>query len=53
MDKILLVIAGGSFLGLFALLSVLAISTGLIFQGALIGALGLMFGGVILAMLAD
>jgi len=25
----------------------------MIFQGALIGALGLMFGGVILAMLAD
>ena len=53
MDKILLVIAGGSFLGLFALLSVLAISIGMVFQGAAIGLIGLMFCGVILAMLAD
>lgn len=53
MDKILIVLAGGSFFGLFVLLSLLAISTGMVFQGALIGALGLMFGGVMLAMLAD
>jgi hypothetical protein len=53
MDKVLLIIAGGSCLGLFAILSVLAISSGMVFQGALVGALGLMFGGVILTLLAD
>lgn len=53
MDKILLVIGGGSFLGLFAMLSVLAISSGMVFQGALIGLIGLMFAGVCLALLAN
>lgn len=53
MDKFLLIVAGGSFCGLFALLSVLAISIGMVFQGALIGVLGLMFSGVMLAMLAE
>lgn len=53
MDKFLIILAGGSFCGLFALLSVLAISIGMVFQGALIGILGLMFSGVMLAMLAE
>lgn len=53
MDKVLLVVAGGCFCGLFALLATLAISIGMVFQGALIGGLGLMFSGVILSMLAD
>lgn len=53
MDKILLVLVGGSLLGLFALISTLAISIGLVIQGVFAGVLGLVFGWVILLMLAD
>ena len=53
MDKILLIIGGGSFLGLFVLLSILAITSGMVFQGALMGLIGIAFGAVCLVLLAD
>jgi hypothetical protein len=52
-DKILLVMVGGSLTGFMGLLGVVAFSSGFVFQGVLVGALALMFGGVILSMLAD
>lgn len=53
MDKILIMVFGGSMVGLLAMIATLAISSGMVFQGVLVGFLGLMFGGVFLLMLAD
>lgn len=52
-DKILLVMVGGSLTGFMALIAVSAISSGFVAQGAGAGFLAALFGGCILAMLAD
>lgn len=52
MDIFLLIIVGGSFVGLLGMISVLAVSTGFIFQGAMVGFIGALFLGMFLFLLA-
>jgi hypothetical protein len=52
MDKFLLILAGGSFLGLFGVIAVGAISTGFVVQGLMMGFIGLLFAGMFLYILA-
>jgi hypothetical protein len=53
MDKFFTIIVGGSLVGFMGLIGVVAVSSGFVFQGALVGVLALMFGGVILSLLVD
>lgn len=48
----LLIVGGGAFVALFGIIAVSAVSTGFIFQGAMVGGLGLFWLGVFLYLLA-
>ena len=53
MDKLFTILVGGSLVGFMGVIGVVAVSSGFVFQGALVGVLALMFGGMILSLLID
>jgi hypothetical protein len=53
MDKLFTIIVGGSLVGFMGLIGVVGVSSGFVFQGVMVGALALLFGGMILALLVD
>jgi hypothetical protein len=53
MDKIFTMIVGGSLVGFMGLIGVVGISSGFVFQGAMVGFLALIFAWGILMTLAD
>lgn len=53
MDKFFTVVLSGSLVGLMGVIGVVGVSSGFVFQGAMVGVLALLFGGMILSLLVD